>query len=439
MDYKLETTGNIGRKMTITVPVADVNVQVDKRLQEMSRRVRLDGFRPGKVPMKVLRRRYGEGARYEVLGDVMQQAFFDAVQKEKVVPAGAPSVETVSDDDNGFVFMASFDVYPEITVNDFASIEVERPVASVEASDIDEMIETLRKQTATFEVVERAAANGDQILLDYTGSVDGVEFAGGKASNSTLELGSGHMIPGFEDALVGVTAGEERTIKVTFPAEYHNKDLAGKDAEFACNIHSVSAPALAELNDEFFARFGVSEGGLDAFRKEIEKNMDRELRQAIKNKVKSQVMDGLLHIHDVDAPSGLVNQEIDRMREQVVQQFGGPRGGLDPKKLPVDLFQADAMKRVSLGLLIGEVIKQRDIKADDERVRVMIEEMAAAYQEPQQVIDWYYGNNEQLENVRFIVMEEQVVDAVLAAAKVTDKKMSYQEAVKPAEADAEEA
>ena len=439
MQVSLETTSVIERKLTITIPVAGIDSEVNKRLQDLSRRVRLDGFRPGKVPMKVVKRRYGAGARQEVLGEMMQSSFFEAIQEQKLNPAGAPSVEASSDNEDGFTFVATFEVYPEITLNAFDGIVVERPVADVQASDIDEMIETLRKQSMEHVEVERAAANGDLITFDYTGSKDGELFDGGSAENATLELGSGRMIPGFEDGLAGVSAGEEKVLSLTFPEDYHAKELAGQAVEFACKIHKVAEPKLPELNDEFFARFGVEEGGEEGFRTEVARNMERELRQAIKNKVKNQTLDGLLQTNEIAVPSALIDQEVERMREQAVQQFGAPKG-FDPRQLPAELFADGAKKRVALGLLINEVIKQHKLKVDDERVRAMVEEMASAYQQPQQVIDWYYSNDEQLSQLKYVVLEEQVVDTILESAQVADKPCSYQEAIKPAErADAEEA
>lgn len=438
MQVSVETTSGLERRLTITIPADKIDGEINKRLQDLSRRVRLDGFRPGKVPIKVVKRRYGLGARQEVLGEQMQEAFIEAVTQENLNPAGAPRVEPKSDEEGkDFEFVAIFEVYPEIVVGDFAGVEVERPVAEVSDTDIDEMIETLRTQSKTFENVERAAELGDQIVFDYRGTYAsgeqaGEEFEGGKAENSTLELGSGQMIPGFEDGLVGVSVNEEKTLELTFPEDYHAEELKGQAVEFACKVHQVQAATLPELNDEFFERFGVTEGGEEAFRAEVRKNMERELRQAIKSKVKNQVMDGLLTTHEIEVPSPLVAQEIDRMREQAAQRFGGAQSGFDPKQLPAELFEKDARKRVALGLLIGEIVKQREIKVDDDRVRTMIEEMASAYQTPQQVIDWYYSNEEQLSEVKYVVLEEQVVDTVLEAARVSDSQCSYQDAIKPA-------
>ena len=326
--------------------------------------------------------------------------------------------------------MATFEVYPEITLNNFDGIVVERPVAEVQASDIDEMIETLRKQGIEYVDVERAAASGDTITLDYAGSKDGEAFDGGSDEDATLELGSGSMIPGFEEGLVG--AGEEKVLSLTCPEDYHAKELAGQAVEFVCKVHKVAEPKLPELNDEFFARFGVEEGGEEGFRTEVVRNMERELRQAIKNKVKNQALDGLLQSNEIEVPSALIDQEVDRMREQAVQQFGAPED-FDPKQLPAELFAVSAKKRVALGLLINEVIKQHELKVDDERVRAMIEDMASAYQQPQQVIDWYYSNNEQMSQLKYVVLEEQVVDTILESAQVADKPCSYQEAIKSAD------
>ena len=439
MQVELETASGLERRLTITIPSDKIEEEINKRLQDLSRRVRLDGFRPGKVPMKVVKRRYGAGARQEVLGEMMQASFIEAIGQEKLNPAGAPSVEPKAEEEGkDFQFVASFEVYPEIELADFAGITVERPVADVSEADVDEMISTLKEQSRTFEAVERAAEKGDQVTFDYKGTLDGEAFDGGSAEDANLELGSGRMIPGFEDGLVGLSAGDEKVLELTFPEDYHSKELAGKAVEFACKVSSVSAPVEPELDDSFFERFGVKEGGLEAFRAEVSKNMERELRQAVKGKIKNQVMDGLLSTHDIDVPSALVAQEIDRMREQAVQSWGGGQSGFDAKQLPAELFEADAKKRVALGLLVGEVVKQREVKVDDDRVRVMVEEMASAYQQPQDVIDWYYNNEQQLSQVKYVVLEEQVVDTILESANVSEKACSYQDAIKPEEKQQEE-
>lgn len=432
MQVSVESTSALERRMTIGVPAERVETEVTKRLQQTARRAKVAGFRPGKVPMSVIRQRYEDSARQEALGDLIQATFYEAIVEQKLNPAGAPAVEPKSfEKGKDLEYVAIFEVIPEIQVAGLEGIAIERLQAEVGDADVDNMLEILRKQNTRFEAAERAAENGDQLNIDFVGKVDGEVFAGGSAKGTQLVLGSGRMIPGFEEALVGVKAGEERVITPTFPADYQNLELAGKTAEFSVTVNSVSAPQLPELNDEFFAQFGVKEGGIDGFRAEVRKNMERELRQAIKSKVKNQVMEGLLAANPVEVPKALIGNEVNRLRVQAVQQFGG---NIKPDQLPAELFEEQAKRRVSLGLLVAEVVKQFELKPDDARVREVIKEMASAYQEPEQVLAWYYKNDQQLNEVRSVVLEEQVVDTVLQKAKVTDKAVSYEEAVKPAEA-----
>ncbi|MFG0381627.1 trigger factor [Pseudomonas sp. zbq_18] len=432
MQVSVESTSALERRMTIGVPAERIETEVTKRLQQTARRAKVAGFRPGKVPMNVIRQRYEDSARQEALGDLIQATFYEAIVEQKLNPAGAPSVEPKTfEKGKDLEYVATFEVFPEIQLAGFDGIAVERLQAEVADSDVDNMLEILRKQNTRFEAVERAAENGDQLNIDFVGKIDGEAFAGGSAKGTALVLGSGRMIPGFEDALVGVKAGEERVINPTFPEDYQNLDLAGKAAEFTVTVNSVSAPQLPELNDDFFALFGVKEGGMEGFRAEVRKNMERELRQAIKSKVKNQVMEGLLAANPVEVPKALIGNEVNRLRVQAVQQFGG---NIKPDQLPAELFEEQAKRRVVLGLIVAEVVKQSELKADEARVRELIEEMASAYQEPQQVVAWYYKNDQQLNEVRSVVLEEQVVDTVLQKAKVTDKAVSYEEAVKPAEA-----
>ncbi|BCR24998.1 trigger factor [Aquipseudomonas alcaligenes] len=432
MQVSVESTSALERRMTIGVPAERIETEVTKRLQQTARRAKVPGFRPGKVPMNVIRQRYEDSARQEALGDLIQATFYEAIVEQKLNPAGAPAVEPkVFEKGKDLEYVATFEVFPEIKLAGFDGIAVERLQADVTDADLDNMLEILRKQNTRFEAVERAAENGDQLNIDFVGKIDGEAFAGGSAKGTPLVLGSGRMIPGFEEALVGVKAGEERVINPTFPADYQNLDLAGKTAEFTVTVNSVSAPQLPELNDDFFALFGIKEGGLEGFRAEVRKNMERELRQAIKSKVKNQVMEGLLAANPVEVPKALIGNEVNRLRVQAVQQFGG---NIKPDQLPAELFEEQAKRRVVLGLIVAEVVKQGELKADEARVRELIEEMASAYQEPQQVVAWYYKNDQQLNEVRSVVLEEQVVDTVLQKAKVTDKAVSYEEAVKPAEA-----
>ncbi|KPW41486.1 Trigger factor [Pseudomonas coronafaciens pv. atropurpurea] len=432
MQVSVENTSALERRMTIGVPAERIETEVNKRLQQTARKAKIPGFRPGKVPMSVIRQRYEDGARQEALGDLIQATFYEAVVEQKLNPAGAPAVEPKSfEKGKDLEYVATFEVFPEFTVAGFDTIAVERLSADVADSDLDNMLEVLRKQNVRFEVTDRAAQNEDQLNIDFVGKVDGEVFAGGSATATQLVLGSGRMIPGFEDGLVGAKAGEERVLNVTFPEDYQNLELAGKAAEFTVTVNTVSEPKLPELNEEFFKQFGIKETGIDGFRTEVRKNMERELRQAIKSKVKNQVMDGLLAANPIEVPKSLLENEVNRLRVQAVQQFGG---NIKPDQLPAELFGEQAKRRVELGLIVAEVVKQFDLKPDDARVREMIQEMASAYQEPEQVVAWYYKNEQQMNEVRSVVLEEQVVDTVLQKASVTDKSVSYEEAVKPVEA-----
>ncbi|MEH3024321.1 MAG: trigger factor [Pseudomonas oryzihabitans] len=432
MQVSVENTSALERRMTIGVPAERIETEVNKRLQQTARRAKVPGFRPGKVPMSVIRQRYEASARQEALGDLIQETFYEAVVEQKLNPAGAPAVEPkVFEKGKDLEYVATFEVFPEFEVKGLDGIEIERQDSSVEDADIDKMLDVLRKQGTRYEAVDRAAANDDQVTIDFVGTQDGEAFAGGSAEGSKLVLGSGRMIPGFEDGLVGAKAGDERVLDLTFPEDYQNLDLAGKAAQFKITVKEVAAPELPELNEAFFKQFGVEETTVEGFRAEVRKNMERELRQALKTKVKNQVMDGLLAANQIDVPAALISNEVDRLRVQAVQQFGG---NIQPEQLPAELFSEQAKRRVLLGLIIAEMVKQFELKPDDARVRELIEEMAAAYQEPEQVVKWYYQNEQQLNEVRSVVLEEQVVDTVLKQAKVTDKQVSYEDAVKPAEA-----
>jgi len=429
MQVSVESISALERRMTVGVPAERIETEVNKRLQQTASRAKIPGFRPGKVPMKVIRQRYEDSARQEALGDVIQATYYEAIVAEKLKPAGTPSVEPKNfEKGQDLEYVATFEVYPELVLSGLDKIEVERLQAEVVAADVDKMLDVLRKQNARFENTDAAAETDDQLTIDFVGKVDGEVFGGGSAQGVQLVLGSGRMIPGFEDALIGVKAGEVRVITPTFPADYQNAELAGKTAEFTVTVSSVAKPKLPELDDAFFALFGVQEGGLEGFRDEVSKNMARELNQALKSKVKTQVMDGLLANNAIEVPKALVANEVNRLRIQAVQQFGGK---MKPENLPAELFEEQARRRVSLGLLVAEVVKQNELQPDEQRVHELIAEMAAVYQEPAQVVAWYYENSDQLNEVRSVVLEEQVVDTVLKQAKVTDKTVTYEEAVKP--------
>ncbi len=433
MQVSVETTSGLERRLTVGVPAEKVDSAVEDKLQEAKKNVRLDGFRPGKVPMREVKRRFGSAVRNDVLADVMREAFIEAVEQEKLQPAGMPGFEaTTNEPGKDLEFVATFEVYPEVELQAFDGIAVEKPQADVSDEDVDTMIETLRQQRAQFEEVERAAEQGDRVNINYKGLKDGEAFEGGTADGQNLELGSGQMIPGFEDGIVGMKAGEEKDIDLTFPEEYHSEELKGQAVVFQIKVNKVEGKQLPEVDAEFMKAFGVDDGDEAKFKAEVRKNMERELKNAITGKVKEQVMEGLSDLHAFDLPAALVSQEVQRMRQQMVQQFGGGQQ-FDASILPDDLFTEQAQRSVRLGLIIRAILDQNELKADADKVKARVEEIAEQYEKPEEVVNWVYGNPQQLQQIEGAVLEEQVVDLVLASAKVDEKTMSYQDAVKPRE------
>lgn len=431
MQVTVETTSGLERRMRITVPSSQVESKVESRLKQTAGQVRIKGFRPGKVPLKEVRRRFGEGIRQEVGSEMVQASFAEAIREKQVMPAGMPQIKDLTlASGQDLEFTAVFEVFPEITLSDFSSISVAKPVAVVTDADIDKMIETLREQRLHYHDTDRPSVNGDKVNVDFEGFLDGEAFAGGKAEGADIVLGSGSMIDGFEANLTGCSKGEEKEFTVTFPEKYQSAELAGKEAMFKVKVNSVGEPHKPELDDEFFAEFGVAEGGLDAFRAEVKTNMQKELDSAVSSKVRTQVMDGLLKCHDIEIPMALVTQEIDRLRQEAVQQFGG-RGNIDPSVLPSEMFDAQARRRVTLGLIVNAIVEQGDLKLDDAKVRTRIETMASSYEQPEEAVKYYYSNEQVLGQIQNMVLEEQVVDSVLTKAVVTEDQVSYDEAIKP--------
>jgi len=428
MQVSVEVLNGLERRVTIGVPAESIESEINKRLQQLARSQRLPGFRPGKLPMNVVNQRWGDAVRREVWGDTMQRSFYEAVMKENLNPAGNPRIEPKTLEAGKDVeFVATFEVYPEFTVAGLDKVAVEKPIANVTDADVETMLETLRKQRASWAVVDRAAKEGDQVTIDFVGTVDGVAFEGGSANGVKVVIGSNSMIPGFEEGLVGAKAGGSVELNVTFPEDYGNKDLAGKAAVFKVIVGSVSEQKLPELDDAFVALFGLSSGGVAALKVEVRKNMERELRQVIKNKIKAQVMDGLVKENEVALPTALVDQEIERLRQQASRELGMATRKKDLPELPASLFADQAKRRVSLGLIVGEVIRANKIEADGNRVRAAVEDIASAYETPSEVVNWYYSNKRELAQMEALVLEDQVVDFVLSKAQVTEKPVSFDE------------
>jgi trigger factor len=426
MQATVETLEGLARRLTITVPAANIEDAVTAELRNIAKNRRFDGFRKGKVPLKMVAQMYGKSVRQDVMGEVMQRHFIEAIVKEKINPAGAPTFEPVENEaGKDLVFNASFEVYPEIELKGLENIVVEKPATEVNDSDVDEMIDTLRKQQAEWVEVDEAAEEGKRATIDFTGSIDGEEFEGGKAESFPLEMGAGRMIPGFEDGIAGKTAGMEFEIDVTFPEDYHAENLKGKAAKFLIKVIKVEARELPELTDEFVAKFGVAEGGVVALKAEVRKNMERDLKQAVKSRIKEQALDGLVKENEIDVPAALIDQEIGALRQQAAQRFGGNPEAAE--QLPRELFEEQAKRRVMVGLLLGEVISSEELKADDEKVKELITEMATAYEDPTEVVAYYEQNEQMMQNMRNVALEEQAIDAILAKAQVSDKEIGFNE------------
>lgn len=432
MQVSIETISGLQRCMTIGVPAAQVEEKVTVELKKLAKGRRIDGFRPGKVPASVIKRMFGQQARYEASYQQMQESFFSAVQEQSVKLAGAPSFESVvNEDGKDLEFKATFEVYPEIELADFTNISVEQKTATITDDDVANMVDTLRKQNTVWNETEEAAANDDRATIDFEGFVDGEAFEGGSATGHALVLGSNTMIPGFEAGLVGTKAGEEVTLDVTFPDDYQKDDLKGKPAQFKVKVSKVENGQLPEMNEGFFQSFGVETDNEESFVAEIRTNMERELTRALRTLTKQQVLDSLVEANDIDVPTPLIDQEVDRLREQAVKQFGGQ---MDASQIPAEIFKGQAETRAKTGLLINAIIESNELKASEEKMTELIEEIASTYQEPEQVREYYSANAEQKSQIEALALEEQVIEKVLAAANVSQAESSYEEIIRAANA-----
>lgn len=438
MQVSVETTSQIERRITIQVPAAEIDEAVSARLIDTAKNVRLNGFRQGRVPMSVVRQRYSDSVRSEVVGEVMRERYVRAITEEGLNPAGYPQIEPqVDQTGKDLEFVAIMEIYPQVELASIEGTDVERPVVSVSDADVDEMIETLRKQNADWQEADAPAADGDQVTIDFQGFLGDEPFEGGSAEGHALVIGSNSFIPGFEEQLIGAKAGEEKTIQVTFPEDYQSEHLAGKEASFNVTVHKVSTQQLPEIDAAFMERFGVEDGDQEKFRAEIKKNMTREATQAVDNRVKQQVLDALKKANDIQVPSALVQQETDAMKRQAAQQFGLGED-FDVSQLPNELFEEQAKGRVQVGLLLAEVIKANELDADDAAIKAKVEEMAEQYQDPSEVVEYYMGDDQLKTQVKSAILEEKAVDKLLEQTNVKDVEMSYQQALAAAQQQAEQ-
>lgn len=437
MQVSVETTSQIERRITIQVPAAEIDEAVSARLKDTAKNVRLNGFRQGRVPMAVVHQRYGQDARNEVVNEVMRERYVRAITDEGLNPAGFPKIEpSVNESGKDLEFVAVMEIYPQIELASIEGTDIERPVVLVSDADVDEMIDTLRKQNAEWEEVEAVAADGDQVTIDFQGHIGDEPFEGGSAEGHSLVIGSNSFIPGFEEQLIGAKAGEEKTLSVTFPEDYQAEHLAGKEAIFNVTVHKVSSQTLPEIDAEFIERFGVEGGDQEKFRAEIKKNMTREASQAVDNRVKQQVLDALKKVNDIPVPSALVQQETDGMKRQAAQQFGLGED-FDVSQLPNELFEEQAKGRVQVGLLLAEVIKANELDANDDAIKAKVIELAEQYQDPEEVLSHYMDNEQLKTQVKSAILEEKAVAKLLEATNIKDIEMSYQQALAAAQKQAE--
>ena len=431
MQVSIESSKGLERQLKIGVPAEKIDKEVTNRLQKATKTVSIKGFRKGKVPLKVVKQHYGKGVRQEVVGEIVNSSFYEAIQQEDLKPVGQPQINDLSDKEGqDLEFLAVFEVFPEVTLKPLTKVKLDRPVSEVTEADVEKMIEQLRNQQSSFKVGKKKAKDGHQVNIDYVGTRDGEEFDGGKAEGQDLVLGSNSMIPGFEKGLEGLSAGDETVLKLSFPDDYQSEELKGAAVEFAVKVNSVASKALAKMDDEFFKLFGVESGGEAKFREDVLDNMERELRNAIRTKVKNRVMNQLFELNSVELPSALVANEINQLKQQMVQQFGGGQQ-IDLSMLPDDMFKEKAERRAALGVIVSEIVKVEELSPDEDQVRARIDEIASTYEQPKEVVDYYYSKPELLSSVEGVVLEDQVTELVLAKAKIKEQTLAYEDAIKP--------
>ncbi len=428
MQVSIETLEGLERRMTVQVPSDTVTLAVEKKLNDLRKTVRIDGFRPGKVPLKVVQQKFGSHVRQEVIGDVIESSYQEAIIQEKVRPAGMPSIESIhSEEKEDVSYTAVFEIYPEIEEIKLDTIKVEKSVVEVSDEDLEAMIQKLREQRKDWSEVNRAAATGDQVMVDFEGRIDGEIFDGGTGKDMAVEIGAGQMLPEFEAGLEGISSGAEKVVTVNFPDDYHGKDVAGKTAEFTLKASKVSEPILPDIDEKFIKAFGVENGDLEKFRSDVRANMDKEVSHKLKASIKNAVMAGLLEENKIIAPAALVAEEVKSLKLQAAQRMGQDPATFDSSNLPDDMFEEEASKRVRLGLLVGEVIKRENIELDKSLVESTLTEMIASYEQPDQVREYYRRNQEARAGLEGMVLEEQVVNHILDKAKVTEKQCSFEE------------
>ena len=430
MSVTVETLENLERKVVLSLPWSEINAETDKRLQQTQRRVKIDGFRPGKAPMKMVESMYGAGVQNDVMNERAQKAFYDIAVSEDLRVAGMPRFEGVDeqDDKEAFKVAAIFEVFPEVTVGDLSAQEVEKVTAEVGDAEIDKTIEILRQQRTRFNHVEREAQNGDRVIIDFEGKIDGTPFEGVASQNYPFVLGNGQMLPEFEAGVLGLKAGESKDVEVNFPEDYHGKDVAGKTAVFTITLSNVSEAALPEVDEQFAKALGIADGDVAKMREEVKKNVSREVARRTAEQTKEAAMEALLKATEIQLPKSLVAEEAARLAAEMKQNFVN-QGMADAANLdlPADIFNEQAERRVALGLILAKLVEENKLEPTEEQIKGVVSEFADSYEDPQEVIDWYFADQQRLQGPTSLAIEANVVDFVLGKAKVNEKALSFDE------------
>jgi len=426
MQVSVEKTSELSRKMTVSVPESVVQEKMATRFKSLAREVKVDGFRPGKVPPHVVKKLFGDRVRGEIAGDLIQSTYYEALKNEDLKPAGQPFIDSI-DESEGFKYTAIFEVYPEIILDGLDQLQITRTLATVEQADVDAMIDKLRNQKLTWTTVERAAQDQDRITITFSGIADGENFTNGNVENYQVVIGAKQMIPGFEESLIGLTVGESKTFTATFPEAYGNTKLAGKTAEFTAEATTVEEPTLPEIDAEFIQSYGVEDGTVESFLSDVKTNMERELATALLARLKNSVMDALYAQLDISVPTGLIDEEVENLMKPYVETAKRQKLSLEDLQLPRDIFEAQAKRRVALGLILGDIIRQNAIVLDENKVRSTVEDMAKSYESPEEVVNWYYSDLSRLADVQQMVLENQTVEWLVAKGQVSEETLPFAE------------
>lgn len=435
MQSTVENLGALERRLVISIAKEQVQKEVDTSLKRLSKTAKIHGFRPGKVPLKIIAQQYGGKIEQDALKDALQKEFREVIKDQDIKIAGYPRFENKPEEDSAdkesdnakFEFVALFEVYPEITLGDLSEVNVDQPVVDVGDSDVDKTLDILRKQRTTYEPVDRAVALDDRVNVDYRGTLDGAEFEGGKAEGASIVVGEGKFLKSFEESVVGMSKGEIKSFEVVFPEDYHGKEIAGKKVTFEVTLNSVDVPKLPELDAEFAKSLGLTDGDEKKMRKEIKANLEREILKRVRTKLKDQVMQAILDSANIEAPKALIDQEIQRLVEEARENFEERGMKFDISKITPELFQSKADYRVKLGLILAELVKINDLKAQPDQVRQVIEDSAQSYENPDEVVKWHYASPDRLQEAQSVVLEDNVVMWALQQVKVVDKKTTFDE------------